>query len=109
MISKACNVLDTVADFGLGVLWKGSDHFSACTEATSNFCKVGAVEITTAAELWKGQITGTSGDGTTHLILKRNPLLPRQQLPQLVEIRPLPESVEPDEGADDDNAERVDN
>lgn len=43
-----------------------------------------------------------------HLILEGNPLLPRQQLPQLVEIRPLPESVEPDESANNDNAECVD-
>lgn len=45
---------------------------------------------------------------TAHLILNRNPLVPRQQLPQLVEIRPLPQSVEPDEGADNDNAECID-
>ena len=93
--------------------WEGCSKLSACAEIASDLGNISPVEVAAALELEQGKVHQfchytLHGPQGTNLVLQEDPLGTREELPPFIEVGPLAEGVEPDEGANNNNAESVD-
>jgi hypothetical protein len=104
-ISKSCNCSDTEVCCYIGI--ELVYEVLRFTE-TTNFCKICAIEITTTFELEEVEVViWRKLNKATDLILKYQPRGRSCGEPQFMEIGPFFQSEEPNEGADDKNADSI--